>query len=181
MFNHLAYEKCGCVEPLSIDSNELQYICNSLKDLNCSSAFYAEFYADEKYSTSNYKKYCPIECIKVDYEADLHSEKLTDSFFNAVKNDFYPNSTSITLVSLKENVIILNVFYRKIEYTLIEESISITLLQLISNCGGVGGLFIGYSLISTFEILDIIGLFLQKYFLIKKKTQNSVTDSKFGV
>ncbi len=55
-----------------------------------------------------------------------------------------------------ENIFVLNAYYRKIVYTLIEDSISITLLQLISNCGGVGGLFMGYSLISTFEVLDII-------------------------
>jgi hypothetical protein len=56
---------------------------------------------------------------------------------------------SIDIDYLKKNMISINVFWKKIEYTLIEESPTTTELDLIANVGGILGNILKYILIQT--------------------------------
>ncbi len=50
----------------------------------------------------------------------------------------------------------INAFYEDSKYTLISQQPSIELFGLISNLGGILGLFIGFSFISLLEIIETL-------------------------
>ena len=50
------------------------------------------------------------------------------------------------------NVVKLNINYRDLQYTLVEESQKTTWLDLISNIGGTLGLFTGFSFLSLGDV-----------------------------
>ncbi len=84
-------------------------------------------------------------------------------FLNArwFQNDFGTNSV-LEYDAFDKDIAILNVFFETptvLEYTTQQ---SFTLFDFISAVGGIGGLFIGFSI---FTILEIIWLFFQVFWL----------------
>jgi hypothetical protein len=52
------------------------------------------------------------------------------------------------------------VYYQDLKYTLISEQPKVELFGLISNLGGILGLFIGFSFISLLELFELIAEFI---------------------
>jgi hypothetical protein len=61
------------------------------------------------------------------------------------------------------------VFYDRLSFNEITEKPSFTFVDLISNVGGTFGLFIGISLLSFLEIVEIIYELLSIYFKNKER------------
>ncbi len=61
-----------------------------------------------------------------------------------------------SLSDVKQSIINLNVFYDRLSYTEITEKPSFPFVDLVSNVGGTFGLFIGISLLSLLEIVELI-------------------------
>jgi len=80
-----------------------------------------------------------------------------DSINTGFTNDFkkYEN-VSKTFFSI-------NVYYEDLKYTLISQQPKIELFGLISNLGGILGLFIGFSFISLLEIIETIAELIYIY------------------
>ena len=107
-------------------------------------------------------KYCPLECYSISYE-------LTSSFSsyptrnyakksllnNTIITSKFQNET-LTYDLLKESVLSLNIYYDKLTYTGIKKDTKTELIDLISNIGGLLGLFLGISFLSFVEIIEII-------------------------
>lgn len=90
-------------------------------------------------------EYCPYDCKSISYSVSV---------------SFHPNSNKYNYNQLR-----LYVYYRELKYTLIEQTPSIDIANLISNLGGIFGLFLGTSFLSFVEILELIFeliLFLSK-------------------
>jgi len=52
------------------------------------------------------------------------------------------------------------VYYQDLKYTLISEQPKVELFGLISNLGGILGLFIGFSFISLLELFELMAEFI---------------------
>ena len=63
---------------------------------------------------------------------------------------------SLTFMDLQNSVSALNVYYDDLSYTLISQQPKLQLVDLISNVGGLLGLFIGVSFLSFAEAIEII-------------------------
>jgi hypothetical protein len=75
---------------------------------------------------------------------------------------------------IKESILGLTITYSDLTYTLIEENLAITFAQLISNLGGSLGLCIGISLLSIFELFELItdlGVLCVRRKLLKRKIE----------
>ena len=59
----------------------------------------------------------------------------------------------------------IRVFYEDLRYTWINQQVKIELFGLVSNVGGILGLFIGFSFVSLMEIFEIIFEFF--YILVR--------------
>jgi hypothetical protein len=88
---------------------------------------------------------CPLECHENYF-------KTTFSFSHFAKSD--------------DNLLKLNIYYDELSYTLINEAASLTIFEMFSNIGGTLGLFLGISLLSFIEVVEV----LFNIFFITQKT-----------
>ena len=110
---------------------------------------------------------CPLECDQYSYEIFHTPSKIigTGQINKFKENDF----TYISLPQFKtyENVsktyYSINAYYEDSKYTLISQQPRIELFGLISNLGGILGLFIGFSFISLLEIIELLAEFIYIY------------------
>ncbi|CAF1150674.1 unnamed protein product [Brachionus calyciflorus] len=69
-------------------------------------------------------------------------------------NDFF-NFTGTNRRKMKNDLISLNVYYETLNYEEITEKESVEFVGLLSNIGGIAGLFLGISFLSLVEIIEI--------------------------
>ena len=101
--------------------------------------------------------YCPLEC---------KTEKF-DSSLTQVRNQLRPNNIDFYIN------------YESLSYLNYEESPSISVYNLVSNIGGAIGLLLGMSLLSIFEVLEMI--FVNIFFIFKHKLTKSRQKSKISI
>jgi len=122
------------------------------------------------------RKMCPKECLSVDYKFEVSfSEYPSNTKLKRIikKNQFLNKNNDLKKMMLK-----VNIFFNKLSYQLVKESPSLNISTLFSNVGGtlgeykfnkinlclrlngskLTGLFLGWSVLSIVEILE---LFLQ--------------------
>lgn len=90
-------------------------------------------------------------------------------------------STEVNYSTIQQAFLGLHILYADIGYTKISEQPSLTVIDLISNIGGTLGLFIGISMLSVFEITEIlirIGSIVikEKYNSYKKKKSYQIDE-----
>ncbi len=66
------------------------------------------------------------------------------------------NLRNVSASNMEKRFLDLYVFNERTEETVISENAKMTLTELISSIGGIGGLFLGISLLSFVEILELI-------------------------
>jgi len=102
---------------------------------------------------------CPIECDHIVYN--------TKSNYVGLLPDLYLNENKLNNIS-KDDLILINVYYPRLEYISVEQMAKTEFFGLISNIGGIFGLFLGLSFFTFVEIIGIIFEILNE-FIIKKK------------
>ena len=104
------------------------------------------------------KDECPLECEYTTYDWSMSSLDYPSlPFFQSItKNSkFYSN---FTFVEYKESHLRVNIFFDNMEYTEIIETPMKSFFDLISNLGGVLGIFLGFSIFSFVELIELIFL-----------------------
>jgi len=99
---------------------------------------------------------CPLECDYVRY--DLGSSTLSfpnEEFFESLKNSSNEYA-AMSIDEFKRKYLVLNVFYANKEYTEMREIPKISLIDLVSNLGGVVGVFLGLTIFTLIEIMELI-------------------------
>jgi len=142
---------------------------NGLNEFNCLNKAYMDFYND----TLLDKKYpdCLQECDSMNYDISTSVSKFPSKLYyaNILKNNEKLKTLfngNFTYEQLSERFLEICVYFENLEYTEITQQIETTLVDLISNIGGILGLFLGMSFLSFFEfieiIVEIIYIFLKK-------------------
>ena len=160
----LIVELCGCYSTLfkSLNMTDIKP-CTSISNVTC--VYKANlFYLNGNLSSKCLKK-CPNECNHVSLDASVSiinypstsyaniltsDSKIQEKFSNLI------NVTKLTNEILSKNILSVNVMYKDLDYTLINENANLKVSDLISSIGGILGLFIGVSFLSFVEILEII-------------------------
>jgi hypothetical protein len=68
----------------------------------------------------------------------------------------FPANYTITHEDLLKNMIAINVYYNDLKYTQISQIPKTNIIDLISNLGGILGLFIGISFLTFGELAELI-------------------------
>jgi hypothetical protein len=68
-----------------------------------------------------------------------------------------------SLDELRKSVLSVCIYYSDFKYTLIKKEPKMIWTDLISDIGGIMGVFIGTSFLSFFEIVDVITVVLSNY------------------
>jgi len=98
-------------------------------------------------------QYCPYDCNSVQLSTQI---------------SFHPNSAVYNYNELR-----LYVYYRELLYTHIEQTPAMNIASLISNLGGICGLFLGTSFLSFVEIFELIFEFILFFKNNCKKNQEN--------
>ncbi|RNA26637.1 acid-sensing ion channel 5 isoform X1 [Brachionus plicatilis] len=136
-----------------------QYLC-----FECLSLQFMEFFSNSDVS-KKCEKDCPLECERIEYD---YTVSLTDYPTDLVANglvELMKKKNSSKNYSLDY----VNVFYDSLEYESIEELEKMDIVDLVSSIGGLLGLFIGISVLSFAEIIEILILIVDEIFLSKSR------------
>ena len=153
IYNETKANECEC----SLDrldevlSSKCSRFSNA-KTKNCTNNFISKFKM-----SSNCFKYCPLECDSDKYYITYYSRELSRSgnISNSSKMPF-DYSEFKTYDNVSKRFFSIYVYYENLQYTLIEQDPSTELFNLISDVGGIFGLFLGMGLMSFFELFEIL-------------------------
>ena len=107
---------------------------------------------------------CPLECDSVGYELQISTLQFPDRrMFELIHNDVgiqmnlaaYGFDLS-SFEALKEQFASINVFYQYTQYTDIVLTPKTSVYDIISNVGGLLGIFLGFSIFSLIELLEFL-------------------------
>ncbi|XP_066300711.1 acid-sensing ion channel 5-like isoform X1 [Branchiostoma lanceolatum] len=102
---------------------------------------------------------CPIPCTMTKYGAAVtyagYPNRLTKKSYNSAFN--------LTPDYIKENGVILDIYYDALNYQKISQLKAVDSGQLASNMGGMMGLFIGASVMTILEVAEYLGLKLGRF------------------
>ena len=111
---------------------------------------------------SNCQNRCPLECessilTKTYKTANYPPKSLNNEIINGIYNNL---DITINKTQIKQRVLEFNVYFLDFGENVVEHVPQVTISGLVSNIGGTFGLFLGSSLISFVEIIEILIQFL---------------------
>lgn len=165
---------CNCFDLsspfISRNSNKTIHGCTSITEVDCLQQIENLFYNSDEVNTC-YEK-CPLECDIVAYDLTVSLANYpTEWYANHLMNN--SNFTALysrkpnTLEEVQQTTLMVNVFYDQMLYNILEETPKVTYDSLIAFVGGNFGLFMGISILSLVEFVEI--LFYAVYLVIKQK------------
>ena len=179
-FQKAIYEQCHCYftgfNNLYVGSSA----CLNSTQYACYIGLYWDFMQNTNLYTRHYLRECPLECETIAYDFQMSSLIYPNEeiyafyakamYFNATEAKY--NISLSTLDAYRQYYYSINVFYERLKYTLITESPQLTTISLLSNMGGSLGMFLGYSVFSCVEVLElfieIVCIWCAKYIYIKQ-------------
>ncbi len=118
------------------------------------------------------KEFCPLECNSdyIDFTVSLlgfPSETLCEKY-KSIKfiEKHFENRKNITNDEIRKNSLAVNIYFNNLGYTEVRKTAKINFGSLISNIGGILGLCMGMSILSVFQLVDMI---LEIIFFFKEK------------
>jgi hypothetical protein len=112
---------------------------------------------------------CPLECNQTLFKTSISSVLLDgNKYLSQIRNsnlstDFIKRTIDATTV--EKSIVDVNIFYESLSYTETTESPLMNIVSLLGSIGGNLGLFLGVSVFSLCEIIEIL---IEIYFIAKK-------------
>lgn len=123
--------------------------------------------------------YCPLECETIKYDIQLTFTQFPTKYYTEqlASNDkikaLYPENYNVTQEDLKQTLLSVSIFYDDLGFTQITEDPKMLPVDLVSNMGGILGLFIGISFLSLGEIFEV---FFEIIFILFDKYTKRIQD-----
>ncbi|XP_052769455.1 acid-sensing ion channel 4-B-like isoform X2 [Mya arenaria] len=119
-----------------------------------------------------------LEDIKT-FDIRRHVEHSAEDFYSSFENVVshlkrFESSIVVDSTFMKENFLQIDIFYRQLSYEYINQQKAYDFFALISDVGGAMGLFIGASLLTILEIIDLFLIQLPIFKHKKEIKQNSI-------
>ncbi|RNA34522.1 amiloride-sensitive sodium channel subunit beta [Brachionus plicatilis] len=145
--------------------------CNLTTWQNCIGIAF-QYIKKGDYLNQECEQKCPLECQRMWFDKTVS----TNEFSNSMYEDFlqeYDGSDSIYFNQSfdSKDFAVVNVYYGNLGFISVSESPTTDVVGLLSNIGGVAGLFLGISLLTFVEILEII---INIIFVLKNRKINIV-------
>jgi hypothetical protein len=125
---------------------------------------------DDDYIRNTCTHMCPLECNQTLYKTSISSYQLNGNefIFNITNNsnlalDFV--NRTIDATTARESFVQVNIFYSSLSYTSTTESPQMDLVYLLASIGGNLGLFLG---VSVFSLCEIVQVLIEIYFIVIK-------------
>jgi hypothetical protein len=156
--------ECNCTDPtiISILPNASRCIEQNEKEFACYLNLWNGKIKNKIFFVENCQSECPLECYLDEFDASLSSNQIFSNFYLNFLNSNHTNlsndfqTTQIDSLGVKESFVSFNIFYKSLSYEISSESPQLTLITLFANIGGYLGLFLGVSIFSLFEPIQIL-------------------------
>jgi hypothetical protein len=145
-----------CIQRLVNEKCECNYVgwpifktlrsCSNLKDFDCYKKISIHFVTNTKSFKAECLKECPLECESVVYDTEISSIEYESN------ERLYVDHNN---ASQSFNNAYLDIYFSSMKYTEIIQTPKINIIDLISNLGGVLGIFLGFSVFSLIEIVEV--------------------------
>lgn len=160
-FNIKLEQECNCSDP-SILSIQNMIKCISTTQIRCKEKFFQNFFSNQATECNDG---CPIQCKTYKYSTKLSfSEFFTNWYFDLFEKRDLASFGSAE--QLKKNVLLVNFYYDDTSIIKIIERPLWNIFSILSTIGGNLGLFVGISILSLAEIVELIS---RLFFLFLKK------------
>jgi len=149
-FQRFTIEKCKChIVGFPVFSESRP--CGNWNDFECYSKVQRNFSSNGNSFKFDCVKECPLECDSVSFETEISSIDLEPS------GEFNNVSLSQSIIGTQVmNYVYLKVYFQDLKYTEISQTVKTSVIDLISNLGGALGIFLGVSVFSLFEIVEVV-------------------------
>ena len=170
-----------CLQRQAIDSckcyvnsfNKLDGLvpCLDSNQVYCSYSIYMKHLT--KNGTQFCSKFCPLECESMSFQittsfTNYPTKQYADKYLinnPNIKSKF--DNDSLNYDMIKKSTLSLNIYYEQLSYTEISQKAKTEIVDLVSNIGGLMGLFLGISFLSFCEIIEA---FVDILFILFDKT-----------
>ncbi|KAG8439328.1 hypothetical protein GDO86_005523 [Hymenochirus boettgeri] len=110
-----------------------------------------------KLSHDQLKCHCPLQCEEEIFEITMSSSQWPSiKYLDSFSKRLCSRKGCQNVQSIRDNVVKVVVYYQQLNYELIEEVPSMQLVDLFSSIGGLVGLWIGVSVCTVAEFLELI-------------------------
>ena len=186
-YQHLTTQRCNCSNYwIGYQPPGYEFCFGEGK--TCADNFYTTMFNEDTFVFDNCIAKCPLEChhnVFRNYQASFaYPDPLyvnTTLKTNTVLMEKYSNDTDFT-INLASNMVQFEIFYDMLSYINVEEEPTITWEILMATLGGHLHLFLGMSLVSLIELIELaISLLLLLYFRVKKNLKVNSQNTLFFV
>jgi hypothetical protein len=150
-------DACGCCD-IGIPTIRNASYCTSKQQIKCLFEFISSF---PFLQNNTCKNVCRKECFKIDYEIEKSILRFpSQNYLNFLhihefSSSKFPKEHTKLEKYAKKSFLKLMVNYKTVEYTVIEENAQMTFETLLGSIGGQLGLFIGISVLSLMEVIEL--------------------------
>lgn len=182
-FQKFTIAQCGCYDfklPVPLPNLDVQP-CRTDDQIVCIQNIQSVFHSGTGAADCNQK--CPIECTQILYETSISSSKYPNSWYTNLLRNYtnYGEKVNYTGYSeLQQTILMVNINFDDMMYTYISQSPAMTTEELIAFIGGNFGLFIGTSLLTMMEFVELVFLLIHKAIMrmnCQKKIDKETEDS----
>ena len=173
-------EECNCTSARTLSLFNKPK-CLTARQLECKNKVNDLFYLYQNNSILNHcYENCPLECNQSGFNTFFSSSQLVgESFVDYINENRNLSSDFVNKelnpVTARESIVKLNVFYDSLFYTISTESPKTDFVMLLAYIGGILGLFLGVSMLSICEIVELL---LEIYFIANNKMIQPINDPK---
>jgi hypothetical protein len=162
-FQRATYQECNCTNPSFIFLLPNLPLCLSRNQTNClMSLLSPEKLLKNDFFQKNCLDDCPLECYLDQFDTSLSSAELIPNILfdfimsnSNLKSNFI-DYNKIDMDAAKKSFVYFSVFYKQLSYEVSSESPQLTLITLFANMGSYLGLFLGVSVFSLVEIIQVL-------------------------
>ena len=102
---------------------------------------------------------CPVSCNFIEYSTKVSSVTYPNEYYKSLlMTTSRVKASNISSSDLDKSFLKVNIFYESMSYTQTTENAALTFMTFLSNVGGIFGLFIGVSILSCIELIELICL-----------------------
>jgi len=155
----LSTNLCNCTDFI-LDLNYNSTLCKKDNELNCIINFYYENFTKNNYIQTNCIPHCPLECKRIELSTTVSfSQYPSDNYFDILKNNQQLQKTvfkSKNWSYIRNSILKVNINFETLSYKYIRENVIMSVVDLLAYIGGQMSLFLGISVLSFFEIFELL-------------------------
>ncbi len=158
-FQKFVLKQCNCVASAFISLFDAN-ICQDLNGVICYLNVFNDNYLSKNFIRDNCLGLCPLECNVTQYKTSLTAHQFQGNIYTEyIKNNRNLSSDflnkEINSDTVGYSIASLYIFYGSLSYTISNESPKMDFVSLLANIGGNLGLFLGLSMLSLCEIIEL--------------------------